>query len=107
MFIEMTDNANGSYEATYVINRSGDITVSVVLARIGGLYAEYFDNAFLDGVPSLQKVDNHMAFDWKDGLITAYSGDFVSAQWYGKILAPSTESYTFILTGDDGFKFYF
>lgn len=60
----MTDNANGSYEASYVIDRSGDITVSVVLARIGGLYAEYFDNAFLDGVPAFSRIDNFMSFDW-------------------------------------------
>jgi hypothetical protein len=52
MFIQMTDNLDGTYSATYSIAREGQVTVSVVLARQGGLYAEYFNNAFLSGVPA-------------------------------------------------------
>jgi hypothetical protein len=58
MFIEFTDNGDGSYSCDYAIDRDGLITVSVVLARRGGLYAEYFNNAFLSGVPTLTKVDS-------------------------------------------------
>lgn len=104
---EMTPNGSGEYTAEYVINRDGDVTVSVVLARRGGLYAEYFNNAFLNGVPALTRVDNIMDFDWSDGLLTFEAADFVSVHWYGKLLAPSTEDFTFIMKGDDGFRFYF
>jgi len=97
----------GKYSAEYVINRDGDVTVSVELARRGGLYAEYFNNAFLNGVPSLARVDNIMNLRWNEGLLTKEASDFVSIHWYGKILAPLTEDFTFILRGDDGFKFYF
>jgi len=58
IYIEFTDNGDGSYSCDYAINRDGLITVSVVLARRGGLYAEYFNNAFLSGVPTLTKVDS-------------------------------------------------
>jgi hypothetical protein len=106
IYREMTDNGDGTYFAEYVINRDGDVTVFVVLARKGGLYAEYFNNAFLEGIPALTRVDSKLNFtEWHDGLITAESGDFVSAHWYGKLLAPATEDFTFILNGDDGFRF--
>ena len=68
------------------MNREGEVTVSVVLARKGGLYAEYFNNAFLDGIPALTRVDNIMNFNWTDGIITEESGDYVSIHWYGKLL---------------------
>jgi hypothetical protein len=103
----MDFEGDGLYSSEYVIDRDGEITVSVVLARKGGLYAEYFNNAFLNGVPALSQVDNIMNFNWTSGLITVEAGDFVSAHWYGKLLAPSTEDFTFILRGDDGLKFYF
>ena len=102
----MTDQQNGNYTATYVIYREGQVTTSVVLARKGGLYAEYFNNAFLNGVPTLTKVDNIMNFNWSTGLITPQAGNFISIQWYGKLLAPTSEDFTFILMGDDGFRFY-
>lgn len=66
----MTDNNNGTYTAEYTIQRTGYATVSVVLARKGGLYAEYFNNAFLSGVPTLTKVDNIMNFNWSGSLVT-------------------------------------
>jgi hypothetical protein len=66
----MTDYGNGSYAANYVMNRDGNITVSVVLARRGGLYVEYFNNAFLNGMPTQTKVENVMNFNWGYGQIT-------------------------------------
>jgi len=106
LYTEMNDDGDGTYFAEYVINRDGAVTVSIVLARRGGLYAEYFNNAFLEGVPALTRVDSKLNFtEWKDGLITAQAGDYVSAHWHGKLLAPSTEDITFILNGDDGFRF--
>jgi beta-glucosidase len=106
LFKEFTDNGDGSYTCEYAIDRDGSITVAVVLARRGGLYAEYFNNAFLSGVPILTKVDNSVDFDWLDGMITSEAGDFVSAHLYGKLLAPSSEEFIFTLNGDDGFRLY-
>ena len=66
----MTDKGDGTYTASYTISRQGIVTTSVVLARKGGLYAEYFNNAFLSGVPTLTKVDNVMNFNWSTSLVT-------------------------------------
>ena len=82
------------------------MTVSVVLARQGGLYAEYFNNAFLSGVPTVNQIDNFFNFDWGEGLVTPEAGDFVSIHWFGKLRAPFSEDFTFKLTGDDGFRMY-
>jgi hypothetical protein len=106
LFKLFTDDEDGSYSTSYAIDRVGDVTTSVVLARPGGLYAEYFNNAFLSGVPTLTKVDHSLDFDWSDGMITAEAGDFVSAHWYGKLKAPISEDFTFVLTGDEGFRFF-
>jgi hypothetical protein len=57
-------------------------------------------------VPTLTKVDNVLNFNWTDELITAEAGYFVSAHWYGKLLSPTTEDFTFILNGNDGFRFF-
>lgn len=54
----MTETTAGNFEADYTIFRDGQVTVSVVLARKGGLWAEYFNNAFLNGEPALRKVDS-------------------------------------------------
>jgi hypothetical protein len=62
----MTNTGGGTYTANYVVPRNGTVTVSVVLARLGGLYAEYFNNAFLYGNPALARVENIMSYDWKD-----------------------------------------
>jgi hypothetical protein len=47
----MTDNADGTYTATYSVRFSGFATVEVFLGLNGGFYSEYFNNAFLDGTP--------------------------------------------------------
>ena len=105
--IQMTDNNDGTYSAEYDVPQEGTVTSTVVLIRQGGLSAEFFNNAFLDGVPAMKRVENFLDYTWGEDLITMEAGDFVSIHWYGKLKAPVTEDVTFILTGDDGFRFYF
>jgi mannan endo-1,4-beta-mannosidase len=93
------------YSAELLINREGNVTVSVVLGRRGGLWAEYFNNVFLSGIPALQRVDSVMNFNWSSGTVTPSSGDYVSVHWYGNLLAPASEDFTFVLSGDEGFRF--
>lgn len=73
----------------------------------GGLYAEYFNNAFIDGPNVLNRIDNTINFHWGQDLITNEANNFVSAHWYGTLRAPTTEEFTFIFNADDGFRFYF
>lgn len=39
--------STGRYIADVGLKRPGDVTLSVILAKIGGWYGEYFNNAFL------------------------------------------------------------
>jgi len=103
----MTDNGDGTYSVTYQARRDGLGTVEVFALNQGGFYAEYFNNAFLDGVPAISRIDNEINFDWGHGLITNDVADFVSARWFGKVLAPATEEFTFIIHADDAVRFYF
>lgn len=103
---QMTDNSDGTYTVTYQISKDGYASVQIFLAKNGGFLAEYFNNAFLDGVPALTRLDSYIDFDWGTDLITNEAADFVSARWYGKVKAPSTEEYTFIVSADDGVRLY-
>lgn len=70
IFNLMTDNGNGTYDTTYQIKRDGQVSVDVMLVENGGLYGEYFNNAFMDGVPAMARIDPQVNFDWGTGLIT-------------------------------------
>lgn len=106
IYTQMTDNGDGTYFANYTIARESQVTVGIIIARQGGLYAEYFNNAFLSGVPTVTQVDNFFDFQWGENLVTPEAGDFVSIHWFGKLLAPHSEDFTFKLSGDDGFRMY-
>ena len=102
----MTDNGNGTYTTTYSSKYDGLATLDILVLYQGGWYAEYFNNAFLDGVPAIKRTDNLINFDWGTGLVTADAADFVSARWFGKVKAIATEEVTFILHADDGVRLY-
>jgi hypothetical protein len=98
----MDDSNDGRYSTYINLKRRGSVTLSAVVAKVGGFYGEYFNNAFLDGVPAKTQVDPYLDFDWGTGLITGEAADFVSVQWFGRIRAPHSEEFTFILSADDG-----
>ena len=87
----MFDNADGTYQTTYSVALSGFATANVYLGLNGGFYVEYFNNAFLDGVPVMTGIDNVISYDWGTGMITPQAADFVSIRWIGFILPPTTE----------------
>lgn len=105
-YLRMTDAGDGRYSTTINLKRQGTVTVSVILSRVGGFYGEYFNNAFLDGVPTKTQLDSYLDFDWGTGLLTDEAADFVSIQWFGKILPEYTEEYTFIISADDGVRIF-
>jgi hypothetical protein len=70
LFMQMTDNSDGTYSVTYSVKYSGLATMNVYLAKIGGFYGEYFNNAFLDGTPTTTSLDSYIDYDWSTGLIT-------------------------------------
>lgn len=106
VYQRMDDSADGLYSTTIGVKGPGKATIWGEMAKPGGFYGEYFNNAFLDGVPTLKRVDNYLDFDWGYGLITSEAADFVSVQWFGKIRAPATEEFTFVASADDGVRVY-
>ncbi len=94
------------YTATYTPVYTGLYEVSTYQLLNGGLRAEYFDNAWLMGTPTLERVDNQVSFDWGVGAVTTYARDCVSVRWTGKFLSPSTENFTLIIRCDDSSRLF-
>ena len=106
VYQRMDDSGDGLYSTTINVKRPGTAALSVLLTKVGGFYGEYFNNAFLDGVPAKVQVDTYLDFDWGTGLITDEAADFASVQWFGRIRAPTTEEFTFLVSADDGVRIY-
>jgi len=106
-YIISTDLDKNVFAKEYTVPLDGIITVSVFLNKNGGAYVEYFENVFMDGPPAVTAIDPTINHDWGTGLITSSATDFVSARWYAKIRAPTTEDYFFTVEADDGIRMYF
>ncbi len=72
-----------------------------------GLQAEYFNNMTLSGTPVLRRVDPNINFNWNGNSpapgVTATSW---SARWTGTLTPPTTGTYAFSTTSDDGSRVY-
>lgn len=90
-----------SYLGSYTVDLPGNYLTKVSQLTMGGLSAKYFDNQYLYGSPSLERIDTTVDFNFGLGLITMDASEYVSIRWSGKLLAPKTEAYTLYLTADD------
>jgi len=107
-FVRVAEKTAGlpSYTAMYSPNATGSYTLAVRQLTKGGLSGSYFDNQWLLGNPSIERIDPAINFDWGTGAITKYGRDFVSARWHGKLVPPTTELYTLYLSADDGARLW-
>ena len=94
------------YLGAYAPAETGAYLLAVRQLAPGGLSASYFDNQWLVGDPSLERVDPTINFDWGTNAITAFGRDYVSVRWEGKLVAPTTEEYTLYAMADDGVRVY-
>ena len=60
----------------------------------------------MEGVPAISQVDTAIDFNWGEGLVTAESSDYASAQFDGYLQVPTAANYTFYVTADDGAKMW-
>ena len=95
-----------SYTGSYSPDATGDVDVVVRQLVQGGLAAEYYDNAWLQGDPTVLRIDPRVDFDWGSGAVTPYGRDYVSARWTGKLKPPATEEFTLYAFFDDGARVY-
>ncbi|CAM9800578.1 unnamed protein product [Ectocarpus sp. 6 AP-2014] len=104
--VEEMHSGRPSYTASYQPVGTGPYQVAVTHMLPGGLSATYWDNQWLFGAPAVQRVDAQVKFSWGTGAITPYGRDYVSARWSGKLLAPSSETFTLYVKADDGARLY-
>ena len=86
------------------------IPASALLPPAGagtGLRAEYFSNRNLQGVPVLTRTDAQIQDDWsQNSPDPAVPRTNFSVRWTGRLLAPTTGTYTLTLTADDGCRLF-
>ena len=71
-----------------------------------GLTAQFYNNDSLTGIPvGTEKYDN-ICFKWETGPVKGLGRDHYSVRWTGTLVAPATGSFEFLLSGDDGYRFY-
>ena len=75
---------------------------------VPGLQGDYFNNVDLTGTPALTRKDPVLNFTW-DGVtrpaVEVNPTNF-SARWTGFISIPTTGTYTFYITSDDGVRLW-
>jgi len=98
---------NPSYTSQYIVQVPGSFSTRVSQLHPLGLFGQYYDNQWLYGEPSIERVDPTINFDWSTGLVTATSSNYVSIRWTGKMVVSKSEMYTFYLTADDSANLYF
>lgn len=106
VYQRMDDGNNGRYTTSINLKRPGTATMTAIITKLGGFYAEYFNNAFLDGTPAKTQIDSYLDFNWGTGLLTNEAADFASVHWWGQIRAPYSEEFTFLISADDGVRMY-
>jgi hypothetical protein len=96
----------GAIEATLPFNVDRLSAYTGLLETGNGLLGEYFDNIdFSD--PVLSRTDATVNFNWGAGSPDPnIEVDSFSVRWTGQILAPTTGTYQFFTTTDDGVRLF-
>jgi len=72
-----------------------------------GLYGQFFANTGLTGAAVATRTDQNLDFNWAGASPNAgVATTNWSAKWTGAVHPPTTGSYTFSLTSDDGSRLY-
>jgi len=88
-------------------------------SKVQGLKGEYFRGRDLSGAPILTRVDSRISFRWDRGSPTddmvargemksadAIPADNFSVRWTGQLLAPTSGSYEFNVSANDGMRLF-
>ncbi|HET6251484.1 MAG TPA: NPCBM/NEW2 domain-containing protein, partial [Tepidisphaeraceae bacterium] len=113
-YVDTTVAAATSYTYTVATldntgaNSAQTASVAAKTLAIGtGLFASYFNNTNLTGTPVLTRVDPTVNFTWNGAVPgTGVPTTNFSTRWVGQFVAPTTETYTFSTTSDDGCRLW-
>ncbi len=91
----------------------GEVWSFMVTRAGGGLKAEYFNNTDLSGEPVLTRMDPEVDFSWGNADVPGENSpdasinvDDFSARWSGELEVDLTDTYTFHITANDGFRLW-
>ena len=91
----------------------GDVWSFTITKAGGGLKAEYFNNTDLSGEPVLTRMDPEIDFNWGNADVpgdnspdASINVDNFSARWSGELEVDLTDTYTFHITANDGFRLW-
>ena len=71
-----------------------------------GLRGDYFANKDLSGAPAFSRTDRQIQFNWTGQDLNGLGTSNYSVRWTGKLTAPTTGRYHFVLSADDGCRMY-
>lgn len=71
-----------------------------------GLQGEYFRNRNLEGASAFTRTDSQIQFNWTGKDLNGLGTSNYSVRWTGKLTAPSTGRYHFVLSADDGCRMF-
>ncbi len=71
-----------------------------------GLYGQFYANNSLSGPPVASRVDPTLNFTWGGSPQPGVPATGWSARWTGTLTPPTTGTYTFALTSDDGSRLF-
>jgi hypothetical protein len=96
-----------------VDTHKGDVWTFTVTKAGGGLKAEYFNNTTLSGEPALIRTDPEIDFNWSNATVPGENSpdasinvDNFSARWSGELEVDLTDSYTFNINANNGFRLW-
>eukprot|EP00904_Undaria_pinnatifida_P006816 jgi/Undpi1/3264/HiC_scaffold_15.g06638.m1 len=84
--------------------RDQETSVSQLLP--GGLDAKFWQNPWLEGTPTIHRVDTEVSFNWGLSPVTSFGPGPVSARWTGKLLAPATETFNVFVRAQGGVRVF-
>jgi beta-glucosidase len=98
-FSQGVANPNGSLlDSSYLTPSSGSGN---------GLFGQYYSGNSLSGSPNFTRVDPQINFNWgEQSPGGTLGGDNWSAKWTGTLTPPTTGTYQFALTSDDGSRLF-
>lgn len=76
------------------------------VVAFAGVEGTYFEDRAFSKVKATRRDDN-VDFDWRSGPpLPAMPVDDFSVRWFGKLLVPAADEYTFYLSSDDGSRLF-
>ena len=94
-----------TYSYSFLVDKSGNITVNVIKYTQGGVYAEYYPNTSLTGDNEHQNITDDLINDWHTNIVFGSYDNQLGAKYYFRLKPPVSGNYDFSMNVDDTGKF--